>query len=198
MKDNEARFEIEFHKEPDDIDQAVYHAVTFIQTKRRNSPDYYNDRKFKKYVRRTSQESDFEDSEDKQPEERDDYECALRVPTKTETYQERRPQKVEQRTEHNSNQSEKQPDSIAKIEGMVKALADKVEELQKGRRPAADEQQTSGNSGVLCYVCHLRGHYARDCPNKPQAQRPWNSSNGQLHNQGKTESRGGQNASPLN
>ena len=198
MKDNEARFEIEFHKEPGDIDQAVYHPVNFIQTKHRNSPDYYNDRKFKKYVRRTSQESDFEDSENEQPEERDDYECALRVPTKTETYQERRPQKVEQRTEHNSNQSEKQPDSMAKIEGMVKALADKVEELQKGRRPAADEQQTSGNSGVLCYACHLRGHYARDCPNKPQAQRPWNSSNGQLHNQGKTECRGGQNASPLN
>ena len=176
LKDHEARFEIEFHKEPDDIDQAVYHAVNFIQTNRRNSPDYYNDRKFKKYVRRTSQESDFVDIENEQPEERDDYECALRVPTKTETYQERRPQKVEQRTEHNSNQSEKQPDSIAKIEGMVKALADKVEELQKGRRPAADEQQTSGNSGVLCYACHLRGHYARDCPNKPQAQRPWNSS----------------------
>ena len=91
LKDHEARFEIEFHKEPDDIDQAVYHAVNFIQTKRRNSPDYYNDRKFKKYVRRTSQESDFVDIENEQPEERDDYECALRVPIKTETYQERRP-----------------------------------------------------------------------------------------------------------
>ena len=30
LKDHEARFEIEFHKEPDDIDQAVYHAVNFI------------------------------------------------------------------------------------------------------------------------------------------------------------------------
>lgn len=33
MKDNEARFEIEFHKEPDDIDEAVYHAVNFIHTR---------------------------------------------------------------------------------------------------------------------------------------------------------------------
>ena len=198
LKDHEARFEIEFHKEPDDIDQAVYHAVNFIQTKRRNSSDYYNDRKFKKYARRTGQDSDFEDSEIEQQEDRDDYEYALRLPTKGETFQKRKPQKVEQRTEQHINQSEKQPDSIAKIEGMVKALTDKVEELEKGRRPAADEQQTSGNSGVLCYACHLRGHYARDCPNRPQSQRQRNNPNGLPHNLGKTESRSGQNASPLN
>ena len=45
MKDNEARFEIEYHKEPDDIDQAVYHAVNFIHTRRRNSQEP-NERRF--------------------------------------------------------------------------------------------------------------------------------------------------------
>ena len=198
LKDHEARFEIEFHKEPDDIDQAVYHAVNFIQTKRRNSSDYYNDRKFKKYARRTGQDSDFEDSEIEQQEDRDDYEYALRLPTKGETFRRRKPQNVEQRTVQHINQSEKQPDSIAKMEDMIKALTGKVEELQKGRRPAADEQQTSGNSGVLCYACRLRGHYARDCPNRPQSQRQKNNPNGLPHNLGKAECRSGQNASPLN
>ena len=37
MHDTEARFEIEYHKEPIDKDQAVYHAVNFIQTRRRSS-----------------------------------------------------------------------------------------------------------------------------------------------------------------
>ena len=42
MRDNEARFEIEFHKEPDDIDEAVYHAVNFVQTRRRRSTNTHD------------------------------------------------------------------------------------------------------------------------------------------------------------
>ena len=48
LKDHEARFEIEFHKEPDDIDTAVYHAVNFLQTRRRSSGENYADRKAKR------------------------------------------------------------------------------------------------------------------------------------------------------
>ncbi|MES9970529.1 MAG: hypothetical protein ABW092_10890, partial [Candidatus Thiodiazotropha sp.] len=138
LKDNEARFEIEFHKEPEDIDEAVYHAVNFIQTRRRNSSGNYYDKKFKKYARRTSQESDTEDSEIECKEEGDDYEYALRLPTTGDTYQKKRHQKGEQKTEQNSNRTETQPDSIAEIKDMVKAL---VEELQNGRRPAVNQQQ---------------------------------------------------------
>ena len=34
--DHEARFEIEFYKEPDDIDNAFHQAVNFLQTRRRS------------------------------------------------------------------------------------------------------------------------------------------------------------------
>ena len=44
LRDSDARFEIEYNKEPDDIDEAVYHAVNFIQTKRRSSDDSYQDK----------------------------------------------------------------------------------------------------------------------------------------------------------
>ena len=57
MRDNEACFEIKYHKEPDDRDEAVYHAVNFIHTGRRNSQDTHQKR-FKKYARRTSLELD--------------------------------------------------------------------------------------------------------------------------------------------
>ena len=42
LKDDEARFEIDFHKEPVDIDEAVFHAVNFIQSRRRNASDMHS------------------------------------------------------------------------------------------------------------------------------------------------------------
>ncbi|MEW8547165.1 MAG: hypothetical protein AB2693_26945, partial [Candidatus Thiodiazotropha sp.] len=54
LRDSEARFEIEFHKEPEDIDEAVYHAVNFIQTRRRSSHETYAEKKAKKYARRAN------------------------------------------------------------------------------------------------------------------------------------------------
>ena len=63
LKDSEASFEIEFHKELEDIDEASYHAVNFIETKRKNNPGTYQDTRFKRYARRTNYEDDIEDSE---------------------------------------------------------------------------------------------------------------------------------------
>ena len=72
LRDNEARFEIEFHKEPEDIDEAVYHAVNFIQT-RRSSHEHYAERKFKKYARRTNVEEDIESEEEESMERDTDF-----------------------------------------------------------------------------------------------------------------------------
>ena len=201
LKDNEARFEIEFHKEPEDIDEAVFHAVNFIQSKRRNASDSYMDRKLKKYARRTSQESDTEDSEVESLEEREDCEYALRLPTKGDLYQKKRPQKSEQITEQNTSQVGKQSDSMTEIKDMVKALSDQVAELQKSKTPAVDQQQgaiVAGNNGVLCYSCNCRGHIARNCPNKSRAQRPRNNQNGQMPSKGREEGKEQRNTNPLN
>ena len=64
LRDNEARFEIEFHKEPEDIDEAVYHAVIFIQTRRRSSHEHYAERKFKTKARRTNVAEDIGSEEE--------------------------------------------------------------------------------------------------------------------------------------
>ena len=58
LKDTEARFEIEFHKEPEVIDQAIYHTVNYIQSKRINTSESYLNKKCQKYARRASEESD--------------------------------------------------------------------------------------------------------------------------------------------
>ena len=79
LRDNEAQFEIEFHKEPEDIDDAVYHAVNFIQTKR-SFHEHYAERKFKKYARRTKVEEDIESEEEESMETDTDFDRVYRVP----------------------------------------------------------------------------------------------------------------------
>ena len=88
LKDSEARFEIE---EPSNIDEAVRHAVNFVQTKRRNALDGYGEKKFKRYVRRTSQDSDNEDDRYDIQDEVPEY--VMRIPTKRGEDQRKKPQR---------------------------------------------------------------------------------------------------------
>ena len=111
MKDNEARFEIEFHKEPNDIDEAVYHAVNFIHTRRRNSHETNNEKRFKRYARRTSEEFDcISDSEE--IDETEESHRALRVPTKTEKTQSKKTTSACQKEGQGSPTSTVQNDSM--------------------------------------------------------------------------------------
>ena len=63
MHESDARLEIEHHREPVEIDQAVYHAVNFIQT-RRSANKVSGDRRPKRYARRKSFEYDDMSEED--------------------------------------------------------------------------------------------------------------------------------------
>ena len=49
LQDETARFQVEFNKEPQDINEAVYHVVNFLQTRQKSANrDFNNDRKVKK------------------------------------------------------------------------------------------------------------------------------------------------------
>ena len=129
LKDSEASFEIEFHKEPEDIDEAVYHAVNFIQTKKRNNPGNYQDKKFKRYARRANYEDEIEDAEaEYADDDRSEEETVhiMRLPSKDEQ-QKRKTQKGE----HRKDTPQFQSDSLVEVKEMLKSLAGKVEELQK-------------------------------------------------------------------
>lgn len=131
LKDSEARFEIEFHKEPEDIDDAVYHAVNFIQTKRRSAAVPYRDGKIKKYARRASGVSEAESSDEEFSEDQEDRAFAVRVPAKGETNHKGKPQKMEKKSESSAEKKDVQTEPITKLEEMIKALTDQVTKLQK-------------------------------------------------------------------
>ena len=200
LKDSEASFEIEFHKEPEDIDQAVYHAVNFIQTMKRNNPSNYQDKKFKRYARRANYEDEIDDvqteyADDDRSEEETVH--IMRLPSKDE----QQPLKMTQKGEHRKENPQSQSDSLVEVKEMLKSLAGKVEELQKGSKPREEMKQNMpvvGKSGILCYSSKERGHISRDCPSRQKRQRPNNDANRQQNSQGRVEIRAGQNVSPLN
>ena len=128
-------------------------AVNFIQTKKRNNPGNYQDKKFKRYARRANYEDEIEDVETEYADDDRSEEEALhimRLPSKDEQ-QKRKTQKGEHRKENHQSQS----DSLVEVNEMLKSLAGKVEELQKDSKPREEMKQNMpvvGKSGILCYA----------------------------------------------
>ena len=184
LRDSEARFEIEYNKEPDDIDEAVYHAVNFIQTRRRSSDDSYQDKKAKRYARRASCEIDSPIEEVESGGEDEDLHHIYRVPTTDE--QKRKPRDnwpkkaVAKQPEIPQNESLK---VITAAKDMMQTFMDKMKEItQPINGPPARQQygNPSGRRLITCYGCQQQGHIIRDCPNRA-------SKNGEK----KTENQGG-------
>ena len=165
MRDNEARFEIEYHKEPDDIDQAVYHAVNFIQTRRRGS-NGHSEKGYKRYARRTSQEYDSSSETEEVGETEDDHR-ALRVPFKYDKPQSNKTNTTSQQREQVSSGAT-EPNSMKVLTELVQTLVS-----QLNNQPSTSEgkkTQPQGNGGfvgrrkIQCYGCEEFGHIKRDCP----------------------------------
>ena len=184
LRDSEARFEIEYNKEPDDIDEAVYHAVNFIQTRRRSSDDSYQDKKAKRYARRASCEIDSPSEEVESEGEDEDLHHIYRVPTTVE--QKRKPRDnwpkkaIAEQPEIPQNESLK---VITAAKDMMQTFMDKMKEIaQPINGPPARQQYGNppGRRLITCYGCQQQGHIIRDCPNR-----------GSKNAEKKTENQGG-------
>ena len=162
LRDSEARFEIEYNKEPVNIDDAVYHVVNFVQTKRRGSSEEYPDKKFKKYTRRVNVESDDSSGEDSSDERND---RVYRLPTKKDKQQNLKaagePHKKESEREA-ENSSEK---VLNETNNLIQDRVKQIQELTKATIVSTNTQQQQRQHkgrNMVCYGCGMIGHMIRD------------------------------------
>ena len=170
MRDSEARFEIEYHKEPDDIDEAVYHAVNFIQTRRRSSKVAFGDKKFKKYVRRANLECDSPSESEEQGETVDEQDRVYRVPASTERPQSKKLSRTGQPTEQAETKVNAPEDSmkvLTETRDLIQTLVTQIkEQSQTDKKAPQGNTPQAGKKRFVCYGCQQPNHILRDCPNR--------------------------------
>ena len=166
LKDNDARFEIEYNKEPEDIDQAVYHAVNFIQTRRRNE-EIFADKKYKKFVRRVTEEMSYDTNEAYTCSSRiEEPEHVYRVPQKSERPASKTPKNEEVKSGKDASESDIQLKLLTETRVLMQSLVSQIAAIANDKlgKQTTSPRNNQSRRGVVCFKCNEKGHVIRDCP----------------------------------
>ena len=154
LRDEETRFEVEYHKEPHDIDEAVYYAVSLMQIRGNRNSERRGRYQFQ--TRRTY-DRDGMSNQDNRPRAN---KPGNQPPAKRNGFKgqqspdERGPGKGGSLDDHGEN-------------SIIKSLLSRIEKLE-GKQ---GEGRSRNKRDVECFNCRRRGHYARECPEKQEGSR---------------------------
>lgn len=143
LADEEISFQVEFHKEPTTIDDAVFHVVNYIQTRRSKRYDGKKNRTGRVGEGFDSSEVEVSDDEDG-------------TPTRAIRNEGQKPSTKEEKTESQSTQD------------LLKQL---VAIMTKQEEAKDRSNKQNRNKDTICFNCSKTGHFARNCPQK-RKQRP--------------------------
>ena len=139
LQDEEARFEVKFHKEPTTVDEAVFNVATYLQM--RGNQD---ERRYRRPTRRAT-EKPSEPQIDSRGTRR---QWSRDTGGKCFSYSSQQPRQC----------NEPKDEILTKI---LKRLDDLVSKYDNAKRGKPNRKQD-----VVCYGCQQKGHFARECPNK--------------------------------
>ena len=168
LNDDEARFAVEFNKDPNTIDEAVNQVINFQEAKRcaENLEKSKNGKNRNKKARVAW--ADLDDSSD----ENDDENQSKPKKPRVRRHQNKDSGKGEQRgiTPNSAPQQSNDHDLLLEV---TAKLAQIEKSLNSNNRaeiipPVLPRIQRSGNipqRDITCFKCHEKGHFARECKN---------------------------------
>ncbi|KAH3701639.1 hypothetical protein DPMN_076629 [Dreissena polymorpha] len=146
LSDDELKFEIEFNKDPRNIDEAVYYAVIYLQIRksgrgerrdkhnaRRVTPSYSGDRDF-----RSSRDAEGKGAAAKRPNV-----------------------KLSPKGSNEGSRWQMEAESDETKISDIKEQLSRIERLE--RQNGSSRWGGTGRQNVKCFRCHKQGHYAREC-----------------------------------
>ena len=145
LKDDEVRCEVEYVKDPSDIDEAVFHVVNFIQTRQKHTSSPYNDKKMRKFVRSTHSSESSQDESDNSDEE---YVCQVKPGNRVQ-----KSTTNSKITDQDSTKDAKQTKEYKTFEnGVEDLLKQLIETVENFTKYSQVKQRDRG-----CFNCHQEG-----------------------------------------
>lgn len=178
LYDDKARFQVEYVKEPRDIDEAVFQVVDFQETRHRPLLNEGNcDKRGKKHARSVSYAmTEYEDSDNEvEGGEIQNKRVKRKISStarKASNGQSSLAGKGVSGKQIEKPEQTQKDDSEGKLEKTLKALQEKIEGLERQL-----QQRSNGNmrnrsrSELVCYLCSEIGHFSRTCPLRQQGNR---------------------------
>ena len=178
LLDERTRFHIEFVKEPDSIDQAVFEVVNFTETRRRprekeSSSRFRPTRAVRNYASSDSEEDGAmvqpaDDESDSEPER------VARVPSRANRHKklkmpgdQAQPSKVQGNSEQ-SQQGQEMGKILSLLETLISAQTEtqgQVPESVKNVKGKANQPRGEAKDR-RCFKCGEEGHFAKECPSR--------------------------------